>query len=97
MLTYFTDVANRPEGLFYGVVTLNALFASAVWCAITPRPWSLGALLGCAVVWPLTNGPLEGPVLWTFDTQHGITVSDLLSVGAVALAAVKFRQMRHRE
>ncbi|BBY28633.1 hypothetical protein [Mycolicibacterium sediminis] len=95
MLTYFADVANTPAGLLYGLVALIALAASAAWCAIAPRPLSLGVLLTSAVVWPLTNGPLEGPVLWTLSADHGITVSDLLSVAAVALAAVEFRRMRH--
>jgi hypothetical protein len=82
------------EQLFYGVVALNALFASLVWCVVAPHRVSLTALVVCAVVWPFVNGPLEGHILWRIDEQHGITVSDLLSVAALAVAAVKFRTLR---
>lgn len=46
-----------------------------------------GVLVVLGVVWLLVNGPLEGPTLVTFDVKHGLTVADLLSLAAFALAA----------
>ena len=45
-------------------------------------------LLPLAVAWVLFNGPIEGPILLTFSSDHGLTVSDLLAVVAVLVAAV---------
>jgi hypothetical protein len=43
----------------------------------------------------LFNGPIEGPILLTFSTDHGLTVSDLLAVVAVVVAlAVLLRRDR---
>ena len=44
-------------------------------------------LLPLAVAWVLFNGPIEGPILLTFSSDHGLTVSDLLAVVAVVVAA----------
>lgn len=85
---------NSPEALFYGVLCMNALFASLVWCGVAPSARSLTALVVCALVWPFLNGPLEGHLLWRITANHGVTVSDLLTVLALAFAAVKFRGLR---
>ena len=45
-------------------------------------------LLPVAVAWVLFNGPIEGAILLTFSSDHGLTVSDLLAVVAVLVAAV---------
>jgi predicted transcriptional regulator len=53
-----------------------------------------------AVIWPFANGTLEGDILLTVDSTSGITVSDLLSVLAAAIAlvqAMRIRQHRARE
>jgi predicted transcriptional regulator len=53
-----------------------------------------------ALIWPFANGILEGDILLTLDSTSGITVSDLLSVLAVAIAlvqAIKIRRGRARE
>ena len=41
-----------------------------------------------SLAWVLFNGTLEGPVLTPLTAGHGITVSDLLGVLGVAVAAV---------
>lgn len=86
--------ANSPQAPFYAVVALNALFASGVVCVLRPSVRSVAALVFFAILWPLINGPLEGHILWSFDSQHGVTASDILSVVAVAVATVKYRQLR---
>ena len=45
------------------------------------------ALAVLAPVWILANGPVEGVVLWTLDTEHGLTTADLLTIPMLALAA----------
>jgi hypothetical protein len=43
------------------------------------------ALILLAGVWLLANGPVEGPVLWAMDAQHGLTTADLLAIPYVVL------------
>lgn len=88
--------AGNPEGLFYAVLALNALFAAGVWCVVKPNVRSLVALVGCALVWPFVNGPLEGHILWTIAPQRGITVSDVVSVLALVVATVNVRELRSK-
>jgi hypothetical protein len=52
-------------------------------------------LLPVAAAWVLFNGPIEGPILLTISTNHGLTVSDLLAVmGVVVAAAILLRRDR---
>jgi hypothetical protein len=44
-------------------------------------------LLPASGAWVLFNGTLEGPVLVTLTPTHGLTVSDLLAVVGVLVAA----------
>jgi Na+-transporting methylmalonyl-CoA/oxaloacetate decarboxylase beta subunit len=37
--------------------------------------------------WVLFNGPLEGPVLFSVSWSHGVTMSDLISVMCLFIAA----------
>jgi len=43
-------------------------------------------LTGLGVAWLLVNGPMEGATLLIIEPGHGITVADILSVGAFAVA-----------
>ena len=43
-------------------------------------------LLPVAAAWVLFNGPIEGPILLTISSSHGLTVSDLLAVLGVLVA-----------
>lgn len=88
------------QQLFYSIAAMDALFASMAWCAARPNRWSILAVLTFAVIWPFANGTLEGDILLTVDSTSGITVSDLLSVLAAAIAlvqAMRIRQHRARE
>ncbi|MFG1927676.1 hypothetical protein [Cryptosporangium sp. NPDC048952] len=44
------------------------------------------ALAALGVVWILANGPMEGHVLWTLDSEHGLTSADLLTIPILTLA-----------
>jgi hypothetical protein len=52
------------------------------------------AFLATALVWPLVNRPLEGPVLIVVAPKHGLTVSDLLTPVAVAVVALQLSRLR---
>jgi hypothetical protein len=40
------------------------------------------------VIWIFVNQPVEGPVLLTLSTNHGITVADLLSIALLMTAGL---------
>ncbi|WP_344649005.1 hypothetical protein [Cryptosporangium japonicum] len=44
------------------------------------------ALAVLGVVWILANGPMEGHVLWTLDSEHGLTSADLITIPMFTLA-----------
>ncbi|GCE39567.1 hypothetical protein Rhow_003091 [Rhodococcus wratislaviensis] len=75
---------------FYPLVFMNLLFAATTLCLARPSRLTAAATVVAAVVWVFGNGPLEGDVLWDFDSAHGLTVSDLLSIAAVAVAVWTF-------
>ena len=75
---------------FYPLLFMNLLFAATTLCLARPSRASAAATVAAAVLWIFGNGPLEGQVLWEFDATHGLTVSDLLSVAAVAIAVWTF-------
>ncbi|MFC9553310.1 hypothetical protein ACFTWF_20890 [Rhodococcus sp. NPDC056960] len=81
---------------FYPLVFMNLLFATTTLCLARPSRISAGATVAAAVLWLFGNGPLEGQVLWEFDATHGLTVSDLLSVAAIAIAVWTFATTRDR-
>ena len=45
-------------------------------------------LVVVAGIWILVNGPVEGRTLVVVTPQHGLTVADLFSLIALAVAAV---------
>jgi hypothetical protein len=82
------------QQLFYSIAAMNALFSSMVWCAARPSRWSILSTLTFAVIWPFVNGILEGNLLLSISSTHGITVSDLLSVLAVMIALFQTTRIR---
>ncbi|QBJ96017.1 hypothetical protein ERC79_08555 [Rhodococcus sp. ABRD24] len=80
--------------LFYSVLTMNLLIVLAAWCLAKPDRRAAFALTAVAVVWVFASGKLEGDILWSFSRDHGVTMSDLLSVAAVAIAASAWRRAR---
>ena len=79
---------DEPQ-LFYSIAVMNALFSSLAWCAAKPNRTSILSVILFAVIWPVTNGPLEGHTLMVLGQGHGITVSDMLSVVAITVATVQ--------
>nr|WP_137723928.1 hypothetical protein [Prescottella subtropica] len=73
--------------VFYPVLTMNLLLVVGAWCLARPSRPAAVCLVVLAVVWVLVNGPIEGHILWTLTPEHGVTVSDLLSVIAIVVAA----------
>jgi len=71
------------------LLSLTALTGTTAYALVVPRRHALGLLLAASGAWLLANGPLEGPILWVLDSQHGLTTADLLA--PVALGAVGLR------
>jgi hypothetical protein len=88
----------NDQQLFYSIAAMNALFSSMAWCAAKPNRWSILAVLTFALIWPFTNGDLEGHILLMLNRDSAITVSDLFSVLAALLVLIQvIRTRRHRE
>jgi hypothetical protein len=56
----------------------------------TGKPGAV-ALAVASLLWLLTNSPMEGPVLVSFTSDHGITAGDLAGVVGLAVAVWRFR------
>ena len=51
-------------------------------------PRVIGTVLaGLSVLWLSTNGPIEGGTLWIAVPGHGLTVTDFVGLGGLAVAA----------
>ncbi|MCC3323145.1 hypothetical protein FOB84_18555 [Gordonia bronchialis] len=72
--------------LFYALVLLNLLIVTGAWCLARPGYPAAAVLVGLGFAWLFWNGPLEGRVLYSVNSQHGLTESDLLSVVAFLIA-----------
>lgn len=78
--------------LFLALAVLALLLASVVWAVIAPSYAVSAFCLGLAVLWVLVNKPVEGPVLLAFDKEHGATLSDIMSILSVLVAAHTLRR-----
>ena len=81
------------------LLSLTALAGTTAYALRVPSPTASAAVLSTSVAWLLTNGPLEGPILWTVAPDRGLTTADLLvpvTVGAVALRQARRRRSRRR-
>ena len=82
----------RDEATASGLlpVVLLVLIVGLLLAALRARGWRRRAvallLLPASAAWVLFNGPIEGPILLTLSTNHGLTVSDLLAVVGVLVA-----------
>jgi hypothetical protein len=76
--------------LQYGVLALLVL--SAVWASRRPNAAALTGFLACALVWCRANHALEGQVLLTLTTDHGLTTADLLPPALVALVLARWSE-----
>ena len=78
-----------PHDLFYGVLAMNALFASLAWCLARPNWASILSVVVFAALWTFANKSFEGRTLVVLSPNHGITSHDLLSVLAGVVALVQ--------
>lgn len=81
MRTEITEAGAVPVLVLAGLLLVTAT-------ALAGRRWAAVLVFPFAVAWILFNGPLEGPVLLTLTREHGVTVSDLLSLVALGVALV---------
>jgi hypothetical protein len=49
-----------------------------------------------SVLWMLVNKGFEGPVIWTVDRRHGLTLSDFVGLIGLAIAGIAFLRARSR-
>ena len=68
------------------LVVLVGLTLAALGARGRPRRVAAALLLPVSAAWVLFNGPIEGPILLTISSSHGLTVSDLLAVVGVLVA-----------
>jgi hypothetical protein len=75
------------------VVVLAGLVLAA---GVSGRSGAVGVvvLAAVSVLWLLVNGPMEGPVLLTVTTDHGVTGADLAGLTGLALAAFRLTALR---
>lgn len=79
---------------FHALVLLNLLFVVGAWCLARPSYPDAAALTVNGVAWALWNQPIEGRVLVSFNIEHGITESDMLSVLAVVIGTITVYRVR---
>ncbi|MEP6563435.1 MAG: hypothetical protein ABJD68_20435 [Nakamurella sp.] len=72
------------------VIAVAVLFVLALAGSLAVAGSRVGAwiTLGAALVWPLVNRPMEGPVLLVIGQGHGVTLSDLLAPAGVLLSVL---------
>ena len=77
------------------MVTLLVMLVSAGTADRTGRVGA-GVLAVSSVVWFFVNSPMEGSVLVTLSSDHGVTAADLVGVAGLGLSAWRFLQLRGR-
>lgn len=75
------------------LVTLLVMLLSA---GTADRTGRVGAavLAVSSLVWFFVNRPMEGSVLVTLSTDHGVTAADLVGLSGLALAGWRFQVWR---
>lgn len=79
-----------PATAFYPIVLMSLLFAMSAWCLVRPTRVSAIATVVAAVLWVFGNGPLKGGIIFEITRSNGVTVSDLLAVGAILIAGASW-------
>jgi hypothetical protein len=85
-----------PLAVLVAVVVAALLVVAVVWNATAPSLPRLALCVLLAVAWLPANKPVEGVTLFALGRGRGVTVSDLLSIAAVA-AAVSTWLMARRQ
>ena len=79
------------------LLSLTALAGTTAYALAMPRRHALGLVVAASGAWLLANGPLEGPILWVLDSQHGLTTADLLAPAAVGVVGLRLAATRRLE
>jgi hypothetical protein len=71
------------------LAVLVLMVGSATWAAVRPGRLPIVAFVLCALMWSRADQAFEGAVLWSFSSEHGLTVADLWPpiLGQVVLLA----------
>lgn len=72
-------------------LVLAALAACLAAAVARPALLSAAGLVVLAVLWPIVNGPLEGPVLWVIAPGHGLALSDLVTFPCLIVGTWQLR------
>lgn len=75
---------------------MNLLFACGLWTLLRPSVRAAVLLVIVAAAWLIWNKPLEGELLISVSSRHGVTESDLLSVVAVGISVWAVTVARRR-
>lgn len=65
-----------------GCGTVAVVRARALW-------WTCALYLLVVLAWLVVNKPLEGPILWTVNEHHGLTLGDVAVVPGLVVAAAR--------
>ncbi len=79
-----------PADFYHSLVLMMVLFITAAWSLARPSIGVAILLALLSVSWVLFNGPLEGRILYSMSSSHGVTESDLLAVVGCLLALAAF-------
>jgi hypothetical protein len=76
------------------VLVAVVLVALVLLAAVSGRSGLPGAvaLAVVSVLWLLVNGSAEGPLLWSLNSEHGLTATDLGGLAGLAVAVWRGRQ-----
>jgi hypothetical protein len=83
------------------VIVLALIAVNAIIAGIAVLRPGLGIAIGLAalsgLLLPVNNGRLEGPVLYTVQSGHGLTVSDLIAYAGFIVAAWTVARWLHAQ
>ncbi len=85
-------IQKGPDATLFAALLFVGLVAGCVGTGRTGHwIWRL-VLVVSAVLWPLPDHPLQGPILVSLSYQHGIHLADLLSIVAVVVALLPWNR-----
>lgn len=85
-------LASGPLATAAAAAVLAVMIVGAIGTIRTGRlPYRALLVLG-ALLWPLPDHPLQGPVVLPLSYRHGVHLADLLSIVAVVVAALPWKR-----
>lgn len=83
-----------PVATTLAVVAFSSMAAGMIGTIRTGKWLPRVVLVAGAMIWPLPDHPLQGPVVVKLSYLHGIHLADLLSIVAVLVAAIPWLHLR---